>query len=546
MSREVSVSNFPRAGRTLTLRWQQAQQNFVITRVDGRPDIGDPGEVLFSEDYEAYATGTLPSDYIIVYDGQGTAEQRIEAEGSNRHLRTAGQYYWSLGMHKNFDFDLPQAVSVSWRMRVDNDVNPDGFYTSPGGVKYVHFGRFGVKNADEIAAGIEINKLESDRKITAMCSADNPDRHEIQLGVWTEFRMDIDFVANRVSAYADGKKFCEWATWTVNLSSTWNDWGDPAGILFASGNSGSTVTRFDDIEVRATGPPIEPLGPPARPTNLRVTASGTAVTLRWDAVAGTGMRYVVYQHYGGGRHWAREVAGTSTTFYNMEAGGNHCFDVVAVNPARQESAPSARQCARTVMDDIPPSFGTARIADQQYRQHTAISALTLPAATGGTAPLRYSLSPALPAGLRFDAGTRRLTGTPTAPRASTVYTYTATDANGATATLTFRLSVQGGTTGFAPADQAAWSRLVVGKRVVNAHDSADYYEFSSTGRFTYYFHGDQVSGTYSYRKTGPNTAAVTVTSEGGITCTYEATFTSATTGTAVEDCTGERIDWRII
>ena len=198
----------------------------------------------------------------------------------------------------------------------------------------------------------------------------------------------------------------------------------------------------------------------------------------------------------------------------------------------------------------PPTFGGASIADQQYTQDTAISALTLPAATGGTGTLTYRLSPALPAGLQFDARTRRLTGTPTTTLAATLYTYTVTDANRATASLTFRLRVAGGEPGLAPADQAAWVRLVAGKRVVNVDDSADYYEFSSTGRFTYHFHGSQVSGTYSYRKTGPNTAEVAVTSDGGISCTYRATFTSATTGTAVEACTNSPsrgyVTWRIL
>ena len=87
------------------------------------------------------------------------------------------------------------------------------------------------------------------------------------------------------------------------------------------------------------------------------------------------------------------------------------------------------------------SFGSASIAAQHYTQDTAIPALTLPAATGGTAPLTYSLNPALPAGLRFDSRTRVLTGTPTVSLAATTYTYTVTDASGATATLSFSLSV---------------------------------------------------------------------------------------------------------
>ena len=60
--------------------------------------------------------------------------------------------------------------------------------------------------------------------------------------------------------------------------------------------------------------------------------------------------------------------------------------------------------------------------------------IVLPEASGGTAPLTYSLSPALPAGLAFDAATRTIAGTPRAESES-VYTYTVTDANGASASL---------------------------------------------------------------------------------------------------------------
>ena len=66
----------------------------------------------------------------------------------------------------------------------------------------------------------------------------------------------------------------------------------------------------------------------------------------------------------------------------------------------------------------------------------------MPAASGGTAPLTYSLSPALSAGLRFNQVTRVLSGTPTSPQPATRYTYTVTDASGATASLTFSLSVE--------------------------------------------------------------------------------------------------------
>ena len=93
----------------------------------------------------------------------------------------------------------------------------------------------------------------------------------------------------------------------------------------------------------------------------------------------------------------------------------------------------------TVEADTAPSFGTATIADQTYTNGVAIADLLLPAATGGNAPLTYTLTP--PAGLTFDADTRTVSGTPTETRAETTYTLTATDANGDSATRTFGITV---------------------------------------------------------------------------------------------------------
>ena len=66
-----------------------------------------------------------------------------------------------------------------------------------------------------------------------------------------------------------------------------------------------------------------------------------------------------------------------------------------------------------------------------------VEGLTLPEGTGGTAPLTYSLLPALPAGLTFDVAMRTIAGTPRAA-SETVYTYTVTDANGASASLSLQ------------------------------------------------------------------------------------------------------------
>ena len=81
------------------------------------------------------------------------------------------------------------------------------------------------------------------------------------------------------------------------------------------------------------------------------------------------------------------------------------------------------------------------IADQKYTAGTAISAMELPATVGGVGDIAYSVSD-LPSGLSFDAATRTISGTPDAATDEPVeVTYTAADGTGASATLTFSITV---------------------------------------------------------------------------------------------------------
>ncbi len=77
----------------------------------------------------------------------------------------------------------------------------------------------------------------------------------------------------------------------------------------------------------------------------------------------------------------------------------------------------------------PPTFAAGTvIANQILTVGVAMPAIELPVASG--AGITYSLTPALPAGLTFTAGTRLLSGTPTTEMTETTYTYTATNSAG--------------------------------------------------------------------------------------------------------------------
>ena len=91
--------------------------------------------------------------------------------------------------------------------------------------------------------------------------------------------------------------------------------------------------------------------------------------------------------------------------------------------------------------NLVPSFAGAEVPAQLYFSDAAIADLTLPQATGGDAPLSYSLMPALPSGLAFDAASRAISGTPANALEATAFTYTVRDADGDIDTLTFTMTV---------------------------------------------------------------------------------------------------------
>ena len=219
---------------------------------------------------------------------------------------------------------------------------------------------------------------------------------------------------------------------------------------------------------------------PATPTGLTVTpVAGSATQLDADWAQGSGPapdRYRVQWRQGASGAWSeRTVTGTSVRLSSLGADTAYQVRVRAENAAGSSAytapvsartnapAPPAGLSALSVEDvvlaveaielwvnqpsvgppppDRMPTFGQATVADQVYTAGTAISDLVLPQAAGGDAPLSYSLSPALPGGLTFTAGTRTISGTPTAAAAAATYTWTATDADGDTAALTFRITV---------------------------------------------------------------------------------------------------------
>ena len=175
---------------------------------------------------------------------------------------------------------------------------------------------------------------------------------------------------------------------------------------------------------------------------LALTVGGR--TRQAAAAAGTGNAYVRFSYTVAAADADADGLGVAAGALTLDGGTIRDADgqdaVLALGShARTAFANAKVNGGRT---GLWPDFGSAAGPDLALTVGTAATH-ALPTATGGDTPLRYAVSPALPAGLSVNASTGVLSGTPGMESPRTTYTLTATDANGDAATLAFHLKVSG-------------------------------------------------------------------------------------------------------
>ncbi|MCY3973350.1 MAG: putative Ig domain-containing protein, partial [Candidatus Dadabacteria bacterium] len=95
-----------------------------------------------------------------------------------------------------------------------------------------------------------------------------------------------------------------------------------------------------------------------------------------------------------------------------------------------------------VEDDTAPDFDSASAVDLKFTVGGEIPPTQLPTADNGNGTLEYTTT-ALPGGLRFNARTRRISGTPATVQPRTQYSLTVRDYDGDTATFNYYITIEG-------------------------------------------------------------------------------------------------------
>jgi len=166
--------------------------------------------------------------------------------------------------------------------------------------------------------------------------------------------------------------------------------------------------------------PATPVTYGVAPITLTATGGGSGNPVTFRIVSGPGT-----------------LNGTNNSTLTVTGSGTI---VIAANQAGNVSYAAAAQVTATIAVNSAV-VATQAIASTTLTVNHAATPFTPVTGSGGTAPLNYGVSPALPTGLSMSTSTGAITGTPAVTISASTYTVTVKDANNATATAIFSLTV---------------------------------------------------------------------------------------------------------
>ena len=213
--------------------------------------------------------------------------------------------------------------------------------------------------------------------------------------------------------------------------------GTPTGIgsgtitVIASNSEGSDTWTMPYTTSAAA---LQAPGTPSTPTRTSRTSS----SLTLATVAGSGGAATLYRWRYSTNSTVSDTdpmvtsTGPSVTIPSLNANDNYWIDVRAENSAGNSaySGDLATATLAAPVMNVAPNWADDTGNARSWTQNSAISGITVPAATGTPTPT-YSAS-GLPSGVSFDAGTRGISGTPTGIGSGTI-TITATNSEGTAA-----------------------------------------------------------------------------------------------------------------
>ena len=231
-------------------------------------------------------------------------------------------------------------------------------------------------------------------------------------------------------------------------SSSPNDQSAPNGLSTSDPTPEPTPEPAPTEASEPESTPATAKSVPAKPTGLETdTSRGSLnVGVTWDAVEGSDDYWIRWRSVDDGAKLNEGVrVESSSSDIVVAAYGEWVVRVQACNDAGCGKPLSQKLKVDAAAEPTPESRDSLDFSSSvdsfEFNTGQDIGTQTLPKATGGAGGFTYTLSPALPEGLSFDAATRALTGTPVEAGEHSM-TYTATDADGTQIGATLQIAIR--------------------------------------------------------------------------------------------------------
>jgi hypothetical protein len=177
----------------------------------------------YSENFQSYSVNTMPSGWIIKYNGAGDSFQGVRESSGNQYLQLQGVSGWSAVLRRDFSTPMPENAVFTF------DVY------RPGGTS-TEAGAFGIGSGSE-AFSVNLATIGLTNQTA-----------------WHSVRCEVDFLSNTATAFVNGSTSGTAMNYGAqNPSAPWSVWGTAPAIFFDSNWSGTM--QVDNISVAAIPEP---------------------------------------------------------------------------------------------------------------------------------------------------------------------------------------------------------------------------------------------------------------------------------------------------
>ncbi len=396
--------------------------SYAIGAVGGTGSNSDVGGLVG----RAHADATFEFSYYDTVTTGQTASAQGTAKNTNELQSPTGysgiyEDWWDVDVDGIAGDDSPWDFGTASQYPVLKvDFNNDGTAT---------WQEFGIQRIGQVRGISAIRTRDEESLIVSWTAATHATGYKVQ---WKSGNENYD-TADRQAIIPTG------ATTTYTIPNLRADAEYTVRVI-------ATRTNFDDGAPSADVPEGF-----AKASGVQVTPGEGNLVVSWTAVLGATGYKVQWksgdENYDAANRQAVIADGTTYTIANLIGGREYTVRVIATHTDANDG-PASDGVTGTPGGDGPtlpdPDPDTDPVFievtnPQTYRQNKAIE-LTLPAAIDGNGTVTYSLTE-LPEGLRFDAETRIISGTPTAATEKVIYTVTATDEDGDTGEMSFFITV---------------------------------------------------------------------------------------------------------